>query len=709
MNPARSGAASGLCLVLVLVVLSGCDGGPEPAASTTGDASADLTTDAGATPPAPARVLLFTKTAGFRHDSIAAATVALTQVASARGWTLTHTEDEAVFSAAGLAAFDVVVFVHTTGDVLDEAQQAALQAWYKAGHGFAGVHAAADTEHDWTWYGELVGARFIHHTAAGTAGKALVLDRVHPSTVSLPAQWTRTEEWYSFDASPRGKAHVLITVAQGDMGPDHPHAWCRPLDGGGTFYTAGGHAIEAWSEPDFVAHVAAGVDWAAGKVAGDCSATIDAAWRKTVLVENLNAPTELDVAPDGSVYYAERGGALHVVDPATFAVSLVGDVSVTTELEDGLLGLALAPDFASSRQLYLYHSVQSPKVNRLSRFTLRDDGTLDPASAKALLEVPVQRDLCCHSSGSLAFGPGGLLHLSVGDNTNPWESDGFAAIDERPGRANYDAQRTAANTLDLRGKILRIRPKPDGTYEIPAGNLVETANAAPEIFVMGVRNPFRIAVDAQTGRLWWGETGPDSDHDDPARGPRGYDEVNFADTAGNHGWPYCIANNKGYGDWNFSEKKASGPFDCAAPVNASPNNTGAETLPPARPALVFYPYDDSPDFPFIKSFKGRTALMGTVYRRRNGPLDLPAYYEGAIIWMDWVRSFLREIKLDEAGHVYAIVDVAPKVPLKSPIDLAVGPDGAIYLLEWGNGWEGNDGARLVRLDHGGLPVAARRE
>ncbi len=215
-----------------------------------------------------------------------------------------------------------------------------------------------------------------------------------------------------------------------------------------------------------------------------------------------------------------------------------------------------------------------------------------------LLSIPLIRE-CCHSGGSLEFGKDGLLYIGVGDNTNPFESDGFAPIDERVGRHLFDAQRSAANTDDLRGKILRIQPEADGTYSIPKGNLfpLGTENCRPEIYIMGCRNPFRFSIDAKTNFLYWGDVGPDAPETDTLRGPMGMGEFNQAREPGFFGWPYSRGNNQMYHDYDFKTEVSSGLFDPTAIVNSSPNNTGIQALPPIQASMIWYSYRRSADFP----------------------------------------------------------------------------------------------------------------
>ena len=221
-------------------------------------------------PPAEVsrRVLVFSKTTGFRHDSIPDGIAAIRRLGTERGFAVEATEDSSVFGDAQLAAYAAVVFLCTTGDVLDETQQAAFQRYIEKGRGFVGVHSAADTEYDWGWYGGLVGAYFQSHPAVQPA-TIRIADPVHPSTRGLPVLWNRADEWYNFRANPRGRVHVLAvldeaTYSGGEMGDDHPIAWCQFYDGGRAWYTALGHTRESYSEPLFLEHLLGGIQFAAG-------------------------------------------------------------------------------------------------------------------------------------------------------------------------------------------------------------------------------------------------------------------------------------------------------------------------------------------------------------------------------------------------------------------------------------------------------------
>ena len=219
-------------------------------------------------------VLVFTRTTGFRHESIPDAIAAVRRLGTENGFSVDATEDPSAFTDVHLAPYRAVLFLLTTGDVLGDDEQAAFERWIRSGGGWVGVHSATDTEYEWPFYGELAGAYFAGHPEIQPAA-VHVEDRAHPATSAVPENWPRTDEWYNFRANPRERVHVLATVDEttysgGSMGADHPIAWCQEFAGGRAFYTAGGHTRESWAEPLFLAHVAGGIRWAAGIESGFC-------------------------------------------------------------------------------------------------------------------------------------------------------------------------------------------------------------------------------------------------------------------------------------------------------------------------------------------------------------------------------------------------------------------------------------------------------
>lgn len=291
------------------------------------------------------RVLVFSKTAGFRHESIPDGVAALEQLGAEHDFTVDATEDATAFTPDNLAGYDAVVFLSTTGDVLDEQQQAAFEEYVAAGGGYVGVHAAADTEYDWPFYGGLVGAYFDSHPEVQPA-TVLVEDRAHPATAHLDTTWERTDEWYNYRTNPRERAHVLATLDEssytgGTMDGDHPIAWCQSYGGGRAFYTGGGHTSESFADEDFLAHLLGGVRWATGVAQADCrpengyttlfDGTTTDGWRQA-------GPGSFDLA-DGTLTTSGGMGLLWHTTEAPAAYSLKLDWRMASEDGDDNSGV----------------------------------------------------------------------------------------------------------------------------------------------------------------------------------------------------------------------------------------------------------------------------------------------------------------------------------------------------------------------------------
>ena len=666
------------------------------------------------------RVLVFSKTAGFRHSSIAAGRAAIRKLGAENGFSVDTTEDAGAFTSKNLARYRTVVFLNTTGDVLDAAQQDDFERYIQAGGGYVGIHSATDTEYDWPWYGRLAGAWFNGHPGNPNVrrGTFRVVDKRHPSTVGLPDTWERTDEFYNFKSIDPG-IHVLVEIDEksyqgGTNGDHHPMSWYHEFEGGRAWYTNMGHTEETYSEPLFLEHLLGGLRYAMGTQAVDFSRARpeENRFTKVALTEKLDEPTEFAVLGDERVIFIERHGFVNLYSPATGKVTRIATIPVSTkyadssEAEDGLLGLAADPGFATNGWIYMYYSPAGPEPkNVLARYDMKGD-SLDLASKKVLLEVVTQRDKCCHTGGSIAFDGNGNLYLSTGDNSNPFAT-GYAPIDERPGRSPWDAQKSSANTNDLRGKIIRIHPEPDGSYTIPEGNLFArgTPKTRPEIYTMGHRNPYRIAVDPRSGFLYWGDVGPDAPEDSVGRGPRGYDEVNQARRAGNYGWPYFIGDNKSYIRTTFIDSvtvQSGYPFDPVLPRNTSPNNTGLTVLPPARDAFIWYPYGASAEFPLVGS-GSRTAMAGPVFHRDDfarAARPFPEWYDGKLLIYDWMRGWIMAVTMKPNGDFASMERFMPSQKFSNPIDMQFGPNGDLYVLEYGTTWfQGNEDARIVRVEY----------
>ncbi|WPP50703.1 ThuA domain-containing protein [Catalinimonas niigatensis] len=666
-------------------------------------------------------VLVFSKTKGWVHSSIPAGVTAIQKLGDEYGFQVDTTKDASYFTDEKLRNYRAVIFCNTTGDVLNPEQQAAFERYIQAGGGYVGIHSAADTEYEWPWYAKLMGAHFASHPSNSNVRTATIeiTDKSHPATTALPDRWERTDEWYNYRSFYHG-IKVLAnldenTYAGGTHGADHPIAWYHAFDGGRAFYTGGGHTDESYSEPLFLNHLLAGIQYAMGE---DQNLNYEQAYSvvmpeenrfvKTVLVNDLNTPMTLDISDDGRIFYTElRTANLYMYDTKTGRDKLLHRFDVATKGGTGLIGVTIDPDFASNQWIYLYYSPptdEEPIMFNLSRFTLKADNSIDLASEKVLLQVPVQENSGAHHGGALAWDKQGNLYLSTGDSSSPFPSNGYAPIDERPGNESLDAQRSAANTNDLKGKVLRITPQKDGTYTIPEGNLfpVGMDKTRPEIYTMGLRNPYRIAVNPKTSVLYWGEIGPDAGKDS-IQGPRGYDEFNQAKAPGNFGWPYFVGKNYAYADWDFSTETAGPAFNPDAPVNNSPNNTGLTNLPPTNPPMIWYPYAASEEFPELGQ-GGRSAMAGEFYsydENSSSPNRFPEFYDGTLFVMEWMRNWVMALRFDEnENFLRAEPFMTTNGDFRRPIDLTFGKDGMMYMLEYGSVYGAdNDDARLVKIEY----------
>ncbi|MGW5490396.1 carbohydrate-binding protein, partial [Streptosporangium sandarakinum] len=443
-------------------------------------------------------------------------------------------------------------------------------------------------------------------------------------------------------------------------------------------------------------------------------------------VAEVGEPMTISVLPDRSVLHTARNGTLRRTD-ADGTTSVIANIPVYTHDEEGLQGVAADPGFSSNRYVYLYYAppLNTPAgdapatgtaanwatwagVNRLSRFTLKADFTVDMASRVDVLDVPADRGMCCHVGGDIDFDSAGNLYLSTGDDTNPFDSAGYSPIDERTDRnPAYDAQRSAGNTNDLRGKILRIKVNANGTYSIPAGNLFPpgTANTRPEIYAMGFRNPFRMSVDKTTGVVHVGDYGPDAGATNPDRGPSGQVEFDRVTGPGNYGWPYCTGTNTAaetYNEWNFATNGTGPKYDCAGgPANNSFRNTGQQKLPPARPAWIRYGGDagSPPEF----GGGSESPMGGPVYRYDAGNPSagkFPKTFDGMLFAGEFGRGWIKPIKINADGSPGAIGDFPWNG--KQVMDTAFGPDGALYVLDYGTGYfNGDANSALYRYDYVG--------
>ncbi len=327
------------------------------------------------------KLLVFSKTMGYRHQSIPVGKLAIMEIAAQKGWKVDTTEDASAFTEENLAQYSTVIFLSTTGDVLDIKQQRDFERYIQSGGGYVGIHAAADTEYDWPWYGKLAGAYFRSHPNNPNVkeGEYYVVDHNHAACDSLPERFTREDEFYNFnDINPDINVLVKIdesTYTGGENGDDHPMVWYHEYDGGRAFYTGMGHTDESFSEPLFLNHLLGGIRYALGgekKVSPLDYSRVhtlkmpeENRFSKVVLEENLNEPMELAILPNGNVIFIERYGAIKMYDKALQETRVIDSIAVSTkytdpdgkisEGEDGLLGVSLDPDFKTNGWMYFYH------------------------------------------------------------------------------------------------------------------------------------------------------------------------------------------------------------------------------------------------------------------------------------------------------------------------------------------------------------------
>ncbi|GAA1016589.1 glycosyl hydrolase [Acrocarpospora pleiomorpha] len=424
----------------------------------------------------------------------------------------------------------------------------------------------------------------------------------------------------------------------------------------------------------------------------------------------LGEAMSLAVMPNRSVIHTARSGQVRITD-ANGNTSLAGTLNVYTHDEEGLQGVAVDPGFATNRFVWLYYSPRLSTPNGdapttgtqtdwntwkgqfyLSRFTLTASNTLDMASEKIVLRVDNDRGQCCHAGGDIDFDAAGNLYLTTGDDTNPFESQSYTPIDERTNRnPQFDAQRSSANTNDLRGKLIRIKPAADGnSYSIPAGNMFPqgTANTRPEIYAMGFRNPFRMSVDKATGIVYLGDYGPDAGSTDPNRGPNGQVEFNRITSPGFYGWPYCTGTNttaETYNEYTFPSGPSQAKYNCAGgPANNSFRNTGLTTLPAAKPSWIRYGGDagSPPEF----GGGSESPMGGPVYRydaASTSSVKFPQSLDGRFFAGEYGRRWIKAIAVTASGG-YGEISGLPWTGTQV-MDMAFGPDGALYVLDYGTG------------------------
>ncbi|MFI7627948.1 PQQ-dependent sugar dehydrogenase [Microbispora rosea] len=479
-------------------------------------------------------------------------------------------------------------------------------------------------------------------------------------------------------------------------------------------------------------------------------------YEKVTLTKDVGEPIDMAILPDSRVLHTARNGDVRMTDPATGVTKVVNTIDVYNNSEDGLQTIGLDPDFANNKWVYVYYAPRQmtgpyPETtptgsapnslpagadesywnqwkgyNQLSRFKW-DGDKLDLSTEQVIIKIGTNRGQCCHVAGDFDWDDEGNLYLATGDNTpaSTPGANGFAPNNDAPGmNPGFDDRRGAGNTNDLRGKILRIKVQEDGSYTVPDGNLFPkgTAKTRPEIFVMGVRNPFRMDVDGKSGTLSWGDYGPDAGAADPNRGPMGYVEWNVTplNKPMNGGWPYCTGDNFNYNHWDYANSKPREFFDCAGgPTNNSVWNTGLEKLPPATPADLYYgdrASDQPAEWSGLTEFdpvqNGQAPMGGPVYHYdadNPSTTKFPEYWDNKFFMGEFSQDYLAAFTVSGPdGPVTKIEQVLPNAELTkmampitdNPMDLEFGPDGALYVLEYGDGFfRANPDSGLYRIDY----------
>ncbi|MEE6281534.1 PQQ-dependent sugar dehydrogenase [Georgenia sp. MJ170] len=502
-------------------------------------------------------------------------------------------------------------------------------------------------------------------------------------------------------------------------------------------------------------------------------------YEKVSLTKDVGEPLGLSVMPDGRVIHTARNGDVRLTDPGTGITRIVNNIPVYANSEDGLQGIAVDPDFEENHWVYLVYApvelegtspatgrpypARTPSgnapnslpagqdatywdqwagYNQLSRFKWDDEANaLDLETEEALIRVEAQRGQCCHVGADIDWDGEGNLYLSTGDNTpaSTPGANGFAPNNDAPNmNPGFDARRGAGSTNDLRGKILRINvldeiedgvePGPGTTYQIPEGNLFtgEEYDEArdevrEEIFIMGVRNPFRIEVNAETNSLSYGDYGPDASRSaaaSGARGPMGLVEWNVSslDDPHNAGWPYFTGHNFAYNEWDFATATAREFFDPEDLRNNSRWNTGLVELPEPRESTLYYgdnpgdqPWDELVNF---GAGSGQGPMGGPVYNYdadNPSTAKFPEYWDKKNFFGEFSQDYIAAFTVDwETFDVTHIEDFMPNAaltydhvpPIDNPMDMEFGPDGSLYVLDYGDGFfRANPDAGLYRISY----------
>jgi cytochrome c len=422
-------------------------------------------------------------------------------------------------------------------------------------------------------------------------------------------------------------------------------------------------------------------------------------FKKTSVVDFTGSGrTKFAIASDGRIVAAGGSAQVSIYDPKTGAQTDAGKPDSIGSYIWGVAGMALDPEFTTNGRIFLYSNKPlsgDSQVSQIRRYTLKGN-VLDPASEKLILEWGLQRENVDHSGGGMGFDGAGNLYLGNGENA--WFSGNYGNINETD--VKFNALRSSANTNDLRGKILRIKPKPLGdadpspppgpgsTYDIPAGNLFPPgmASTRPEIYAMGSRNPFTLNVDIPTGWVLWGEVGANATVASADKGPAGVEEFNIATQATNFGWPMFNGPNLPYPKYDYAAKKTGPVFDSLAPINDSKHNTGLKELPRPKGSVVGYSRDEKLNaWPGFTTGAEIVPIAGPIYHydgSLTGTARLPPHFDGKWLISDYYMRWVKAVTVDAKGE--KALDVQPVfagLTFSTLVDMKIGPDGVLYTLE----------------------------
>jgi cytochrome c len=461
-----------------------------------------------------------------------------------------------------------------------------------------------------------------------------------------------------------------------------------------------------------------------------CTDVTAADFKDSVLVNKtkdptLEEPVGMSIGKDGRVFFAERAsGILKMID-LDGSIKVLATFAISTANELGFRFVSPDPNFATNRWLYLMLAPSNPHVNRLARVYVKPDWTVDTAATKVILDMPWSYEICCHQGGAIDWDAAGNMYVSSGNNKG--NSDNFSVTNETS--FLNDNQAGTANTMDFRGKILRIKPiafansaSPatgvGSTYTIPAGNLREFYTAKgyygaadqskilPEIFSMGHRNPYTLNLDPYTNILSWGDIGPDAGTADPNRGPAGNDEFNLIKEPGFMGWPYFVGANLPYVKWDYvGNKSLNVTWDVNSPMNTSLLNTGVQKLPPAHPAIL--PESKQAGItPIFTESGGTAAISGPIYHydgSNPSTRKFPPHFDGKWIIGEFSRNWLKVATFDQGlTKISDLQNFPGGIPDQAAIlGLHMGPDGALYYLNYSGWFSSTKTTKIGRLEYTG--------